>query len=117
MTRWACASRIYPSRPKRCSALAIRKSNLTRSSKSGTRLGDGSNVQRLYPWRRDARGLFEDALIGVRGLLLQRCPRSAAHFKTIEKEGMPGGWGANKYVGRPRHIHAPGIQQEPRLFE
>src|SRR5262249_20553387 len=35
-------------------------------------------------------------------------------LKAIEKEGIQGGKGDNNRVGRPRHIHDPGIQQEPR---
>jgi len=31
----------------------------------------------------------------------------------IEKEGLQGGKGDNKWVGRHRPIHDPGIQQEP----
>src|SRR5262249_41038257 len=33
--------------------------------------------------------------------------------KTIEKEGLQGDKGNNNEIGRPRHIHDPGIQQEP----
>src|SRR5215831_3782319 len=33
-------------------------------------------------------------------------------FKAIEKEGLQAGKGDNHKVGRPRHIHDPGIQQE-----
>ena len=34
-------------------------------------------------------------------------------FKATEKEGLQGGKGDNNAGGRPRHIHDPGIQQEP----
>src|SRR5215471_14943950 len=34
--------------------------------------------------------------------------------KAIEKEGLQGGTDDNNGVGRHRHIHDPGIQQEPR---
>src|SRR5215831_17813963 len=34
-------------------------------------------------------------------------------LKTIDTEDMPGGWGDNNGVVRHRHIHDPGIQQEP----
>jgi len=34
----------------------------------------------------------------------------------IEKEGLQGGKGDNKWVGRHRPIHDPGIQQEPFLY-
>jgi hypothetical protein len=34
-------------------------------------------------------------------------------FKAIEKERLQGGKGDNKEIGRPQHIHDPGIQQEP----
>src|SRR5215831_2139081 len=37
-------------------------------------------------------------------------------FKTIEKEGLQGGQGDNNWVVRHRHIHDPGIQQEPPLI-
>src|SRR5215510_11147221 len=33
-------------------------------------------------------------------------------LKVIEKEGLQGGKGDNNWVGRHRHIHDPGIQQE-----
>jgi hypothetical protein len=33
-------------------------------------------------------------------------------LKAIEKEGLQGGKGDNNWVGRHRHIHDPGIQQE-----
>src|SRR5499425_3380423 len=33
--------------------------------------------------------------------------------KAIEKEGLQGGQGDNNWVVRHRHIHDPGIQQEP----
>jgi len=35
-------------------------------------------------------------------------------LKAIEKEGLQGGQGANNGGVRHRHIHDPGIQQEPR---
>src|SRR5262249_45044398 len=38
-------------------------------------------------------------------------------LKAIEKEGLQGGKGDNNWVGRPRHIHDPGIQQERMLFD
>ena len=34
-------------------------------------------------------------------------------FQAIEKEGLYGGKTDNNKVGRPRHMHDPGIQQEP----
>src|SRR5262245_8859580 len=34
-------------------------------------------------------------------------------LKAVEKEGLQGGKGDNSWVGRHRHIHDPGIQQEP----
>jgi len=37
-------------------------------------------------------------------------------LKAIEKEGLQGGTGDNNWVGRHRHIHDPGIQQEPLIF-
>jgi hypothetical protein len=36
-------------------------------------------------------------------------------LQAIEKEGLQGGKGDSNWVGRPRHIHDPGIQQEPTL--
>src|SRR5215831_4824748 len=36
-------------------------------------------------------------------------------LKAIEKEGLQGGQGDNNWVVRHRHIHDPGIQQEPEL--
>src|SRR5262252_873267 len=38
-------------------------------------------------------------------------------LKAIEKEGLQGGTGDNNWVGRHRHIHDPGIQQEPLTME
>src|SRR5438132_9830405 len=35
-------------------------------------------------------------------------------LKAIEKERLPGGKGDSNWVVRHRHIHDPGIQQEPR---
>jgi len=35
-------------------------------------------------------------------------------LKAIEKEGLQGGEGDKSRVVRHRHIHDPGIQQEPR---
>src|SRR5262249_48721677 len=35
-------------------------------------------------------------------------------FKAMDKEGLRGGKGDNNEVRRPRYIHDPGIQQEPR---
>jgi len=35
-------------------------------------------------------------------------------FKAMDKEGLRGGKGDNNEARRPRHIHAPGIQQEPQ---
>src|SRR5262245_40116296 len=37
-------------------------------------------------------------------------------LKAIAKEGLQGGKGDNSWVGRHRHIHDPGIQQEPLLI-
>jgi IstB-like ATP binding protein len=34
-------------------------------------------------------------------------------LKAIEKERLPGGTGDSNWVVRHRHIHDPGIQQEP----
>ena len=53
------------------------------------------------------------ALIGFRGLMLPRCPKSPIHFKAIEKEGLQGGGQDKMRVGHHRHVHDPGIQQEP----
>src|SRR5262249_32858465 len=38
-------------------------------------------------------------------------------LKAIAKEGLQGGKGDNNEVGRHRHIHDPGIQQEPSQIE
>src|SRR6516164_5006900 len=35
-------------------------------------------------------------------------------LKAIAKEGLQGGKGDSNWIGRHRHIHDPGIQQEPR---
>jgi xanthine dehydrogenase molybdopterin-binding subunit B len=42
--------------------------------------------------------------------------KRTASLKVIGKEGLQGGKGDNHWGGRPRHIHAPGIQQEPPLI-
>src|SRR5262249_20910866 len=41
---------------------------------------------------------------------------SSIILKAIEKEGLQGGEGDKSRVVRHRHIHDPGIQQEPLLF-
>src|SRR5712691_11980069 len=41
---------------------------------------------------------------------------SSLILKAIEKEGLQGGEGDKSRVVRHRHIHDPGIQQEPRPF-
>ena len=37
-------------------------------------------------------------------------------LKTIDTEDIPGGWGDNNGIVCHRHIHDPGIQQEPDLI-
>ena len=55
-----------------------------------------------------------DALIGFRGLMLSRGLRIGTHFlsplknKDVREEKV-----TKNRAGRPRHIHDPGIQQEP----
>jgi DNA-binding PadR family transcriptional regulator len=54
-------------------------------------------------------------LLDSRVLCFLRAQESFGLLKTIEKEGLPEGAGAKSRGGRPRHIYAPGIQQEPTL--
>ena len=42
--------------------------------------------------------------------------KSLRTCKGLEKEGLPGEKGDKSRVGRHRHIHDPGIQQEPGWF-
>jgi hypothetical protein len=42
--------------------------------------------------------------------------KRTSFLKAIEKERLQGGKGDNNGVGRHRHSHAPGIQQEPPLI-
>src|SRR2546427_1468800 len=51
------------------------------------------------------------------GVLCSNLVREASPiFQAIEKEGLQGGASDKSRVVRPRHIHDPGIQQEPLLI-
>ena len=62
-------------------------------------------------WGQCIGGPFDTALfLDSRGL----CSTMVREVHLlIEKEGLQGGKGDNKWVGRHRPIHDPGIQQEP----
>ena len=56
-----------------------------------------------------------DALMGFRGSSAPPwSEKRTSLLKAIAKEGLQGGKGDNRWVGRHRHIHDPGIQQEPQ---
>src|SRR5215471_2552216 len=59
---------------------------------------------------------FRHTLVWDSGVFSSNGVREAQRIlKTIDTEDIPGGWGDNNGIGRHRHIHDPGIQQEPVL--
>jgi hypothetical protein len=62
-------------------------------------------------WGQCIGGPFDTALLLDSGGLCSTMVREV-HL-LIEKEGLQGEKGDNKWVGRHRPIHAPGTQQEP----
>src|SRR5215467_15231734 len=58
---------------------------------------------------------FTRALLLDSGVLSSNVVREVqCFFKVIEKQWLQGRKGDKNEVGQPQHIHAPGIQQEPR---
>ena len=54
--------------------------------------------------------VLEDTLIGFQALRLQGAREGQGLYQAMDKDGLQGGKGDNNAVGRPRHIHDPGIQ-------
>src|SRR5215510_592446 len=89
---------------------SLRSSRRTKGSSShtGNRLGRAPGAER---GQQDCSNLAHSYEIpGVLGFNVVR--EGQGLFPPIEKEGLQGGKSDNHEVGRPRPIHAPGIQQE-----
>ena len=60
---------------------------------------------------------FRHTLVWDSGVFSSNGVRAAQRIlKTIDTEDIPGGWGDNNGIVRHRHIHDPGIHQEPDLI-